>query len=191
MKRRDLLKMTAGLGAGMAIPEFATEAQAKTTSAKLDGVTAFTTACNFCSCGCGMVCHVKDGKLINMEGDPEHVVNQGALCAKGAAMIATHESDQRVKTPMYRAAGSKKWQVITWDDAYNKIALKIKETRDANWIATETGKDADGKDVTYPVNRTDAISFMGGAQNTNEECYLLAKMSRLLGTVWVEHQARL
>src|SRR4029077_21221213 len=122
--------LTAGVGAGMAITEFATEAQAATIPAKLEGVTAITTACNFCSCGCGMVCHVKDGKLINMEGDPEHVVNQGALCAKGAAMIATHESDQRVKTPMYRAPGARKWQPITWDEAYNKIALKIKETRD-------------------------------------------------------------
>ncbi len=135
--------------------------------------------------------HVKDGKLINMEGDSEHVINQGALCSKGAGMIATHESDQRVKTPLYRAPGSKKWEPITWDDAYNRIALKIKATRDANWIETETGKDAEGNDVKFPVNRTDAMAFIGGAQNTNEECYTLAKMSRLLGTVWVEHQARL
>lgn len=175
----------------MAAGDLALTAGAETTHAKLEGTTAFTTACNFCSCGCGMVCHVKDGKLINMEGDPDHVINRGALCAKGAAMIATHESDQRVKTPMYRAPGSKTWEPITWDEAYNKIARKIKETRDKNWIATEPGKDAGGKDVNVPVNRTDALAFMGGAQNTNEECYLLTKMSRLLGTVWVEHQARL
>jgi formate dehydrogenase major subunit len=66
------------------------------------------------------------------------------------------------------------------------VARRFKETRDANWIATE--KDGD-KDV--PVNRTDAIGFIGGAQNTNEECYLITKMGRMLGTVQVEHQARL
>src|SRR5579864_5254517 len=191
LNRRDLLKLTAGLGAGVVAGEGTLEARAENTSSKLEGVTAFTTACNFCSCGCGMVCHVKDGKLINMEGDSEHIINQGALCSKGAAMIATHESDQRVKTPLYRAPGSNKWQPLTWDEAYNKIAHKLKQTRDANWIATESGKDAEGKEVNFPVNRTDAVAFMGGAQNTNEECYLMAKMSRLLGTVWVEHQARL
>jgi formate dehydrogenase major subunit len=67
----------------------------------------------------------------------------------------------------------------------------MKDTRDAYWIAKETVKDPAGNDVEYPVNRTDAIAFLGGAQNTNEECYLITKMSRLLGTVQVEHQARL
>lgn len=191
INRRDMLKLAAGVGAGLVTAEGTLPAQIENTPAKLEGVTAFTTACNFCSCGCGMVCHVRDGKLINMEGDSEHVINQGALCSKGAAMIATHESEQRVKTPLYRAPGSTRWEPISWDEAYNKIAHKLKETRDANWIATEAAKDADGKQVDYPVNRTDAMAFMGGAQNTNEECYLLAKMSRLLGTVWVEHQARL
>ena len=138
-----------------------------------------------------MVCHVKDGKLINMEGDPDHIINEGALCSKGAAMIATHESPERLTVPMYRAPGSTEWRTLSWEEAFDRITTKLKQTRDANWITTEKGKDKDGKEVEYPVNRTDAISFLGGAQNTNEECYLMGKMARLLGTVWVEHQARL
>jgi len=162
------------------------EVRAATRSLKLANVKEYTTACNFCSCGCGMVGRTRDGELVNLEGDPDHVINQGALCSKGAAMMATHTSDRRVKTPRYRAPGSDRWQDISWDDALEKLARKLKGVRDASWIA----KEKDG-DVEYPVNRTDAIALLGGAQNTNEECYLWNKMGRLLGTNYVEHQARL
>jgi formate dehydrogenase major subunit len=194
--RRRWLKLAGagGVGvAGLALGELVTakEVRAATKDLKLTGAKEFTTACNFCSCGCGMVASVKDGKLVNLEGDPDHVINQGALCSKGAAMAATHTSDRRVKAPRFRAAGSDKWQEITWDEALDKLARKLKATRDASWVATEKDKDKDGKDVEYPVSRTDAIAFLGGAQNTNEECYLWNKMGRLLGTSYVEHQARL
>jgi formate dehydrogenase major subunit len=138
-----------------------------------------------------MVCHVRDGKLLNLEGDPDHVINEGALCSKGAAMRATHENPQRIQEPMYRAPGSDKWQKISWDDALDRIAKKIKATRDANWIQTEKITGKDGVEKEWRVNRTDAIGFLGGAQNTNEECYLFSKMARLFGTAYVEHQARL
>jgi formate dehydrogenase major subunit len=186
--RRSLLKWTTRAGAAVALTELVDlkTARAVEKSSRIEGAQEFTTACNFCSCGCGMVARVKDGKLLNLEGDPDHVVNFGALCSKGAAMIATHESPQRVKKPMYRAPGSDRWQEISWDAAFDKLARKLKATRDQNWIATE--KDGD---TEYPVSRTDAIAFLGGAQNTNEECYLWNKMGRLLGTNCVEHQARL
>jgi formate dehydrogenase major subunit len=192
LNRREWLKLAAG--AGFAVAELGADPQelrAATVESKLAGAKQVTTICNFCSCGCGMVCHVKDGKLINLEGDPDHIINQGALCSKGAAMKATHDSDQRLKVPLYRAPGSDHWQEITWEDAYSRLAGKIKQVRDSHWIDNETDKDKDGKEVEYVVNRTDAIGFMGGAQNTNEECYLFTKMGRLLGTVYVEHQARL
>jgi formate dehydrogenase major subunit len=101
-------------------------------------------------------------------------------------MGALPNSDQRVTTPLYRAAGSDKWQEISWKEAIDKVAGKIKQTRDSHWIATEKVDDKE-----YAVNRTDAISFLGGAQNPNEECYLMSKMSRMIGTDYVEHQARL
>jgi formate dehydrogenase major subunit len=192
--RRELLRWSAGVGAGLALGDLGVSADDLESAAarlKLTGAKEFTTACNFCSCGCGMVCHVRDGKLVNLEGDPDHVVNEGSLCSKGAAMRATHESDQRVRTPLYRAPGSDRWEEISWDEAIDRIARKVKLVRDGSWIATEKEKDEDGREVEYPVNRTDAMAFMGGAQNTNEECYLFSKMARLFGTAYVEHQARL
>ena len=133
-----------------------------------------------------MVAAVREGKLVSLEGDFDHVVNGGSLCVKGISMFATHASPQRLRTPRYRAPGSDHWVEISWEEAVERIAQKIRKTRDTTWIATEKSGNAD-----VPVNRTDAFAFMGGAQNTNEECYLFQKAARLLGTVYIEHQARL
>ena len=133
-----------------------------------------------------MIASVREGKLVSLEGDFDHVVNRGSLCAKGLSMFPTHASPLRNKVPRYRAPGSDHWVDITWDDAVDRIARKLRKTRDESWIATEA---VGGVDV--PVNRTDAIAFMGGAQNTTEECYLFQKAMRLLGLGYVEHQARL
>jgi formate dehydrogenase major subunit len=188
------LKLAAGGGAGLALAELGlgpAEAQAAVKKVKLAGVKEFTTACNFCSCGCGIVAHVKDGQLVNLEGDPDHVINEGALCPKGAAMKETHVSAQRVKNPRYRAPGATEWKEISWDEAFDRIANKVKATRDASWIATEKVAGKDGVEAEWKVNRTDALGFLGGAQNTNEECYAYAKMGRLFGSAFIEHQARL
>jgi len=194
LSRRSLLKAAGVTGVGLAVGDTGVslaDVGASGASRKLAGAREFTTACNFCSVGCGMVAHVKDGQLVNLEGDPDHVINEGALCSKGAAMKATHESDRRVKAPMYRAPGSDRWQEISWDEALDKVAKKLKSVREATWIASEKEKDKDGKEVEFPVGRTDALAFLGGAQNTNEECYLFQKMARTCGSVIVEHQARL
>ena len=186
--RRDWLKATFGGGMGLALDGLldVRAVKAATQELKLSNVSEFTTSCNFCSCGCGMIAAVRDGKLITLEGDYDHVVNKGSLCVKGMSMFPTHTSPQRLQVPRYRAPGSDQWVEITWDEAVDRIARKIRATRDSTWIATERVGDAD-----VPVNRTDAFAFMGGAQNTNEECYLFQKAARLLGTVYVEHQARL
>jgi formate dehydrogenase major subunit len=186
--RRDLLKLVAGSGAGLALDgliDLPTVAAA-TQKLKLAKVNEFTTSCNFCSCGCGMIAAVREGKLIAMEGDYDHIVNRGSLCVKGISMFATHASPNRLATPRYRASGSDHWEEISWQDAIDRVAQKIRTTRDATWVASEKLGEVD-----VPVNRTDAIAFMGGAQNTNEECYLFQKAARLLGTAYVEHQARL
>jgi formate dehydrogenase major subunit len=188
LSRRDLLKLSVGGGTGLALGGLLdwSAVRAATREFKLSEVREFTTSCNFCSCGCGMIAAVRDGKLISLEGDFDHVVNGGSLCVKGMSMFPTHASPQRNRVPRYRAAGSDRWVEITWEDAIERIAQKIRRTRDATWIATEQVGGA-----TVPVNRTDAIAFMGGAQNTNEECYLFQKGARLLGIPFVEHQARL
>jgi formate dehydrogenase major subunit len=212
VNRRDLLKLVLGGGvAGFALDGIldAEEVRAATKNLKLSDIHEFTTSCNFCSCGCGMVAAVRDGKLISMEGDYDHIVSRGSLCVKGISMFATHASPKRLTKPLYRAPGSDHWDEMEWKDAAEKVARKIHKIRNETWIATEkllvkdhvANKDAIGKEATaqppeaigqdVPVNRTDAIAFLGGAQNTNEECYLFQKASRLLGIPWVEHQARL
>jgi formate dehydrogenase major subunit len=160
--------------------------RAATQQLKLSQISEFTTSCNFCSCGCGMIAAVRDGKLITMEGDYDHIVSRGSLCVKGISMFATHASPKRLTTPLYRAPGSDHWEELSWKDAAERVARKIKKVRDETWIATEKLGDQD-----VPVNRTDAIAFLGGAQNTNEECYIFQKAARLLGIAYVEHQARL
>ena len=186
--RRDLLRITLCGGAGLPVGKLVdwSAVRAATAQLKLSDVQEFTTSCNFCSCGCGMVAAVRDGKLLTLEGDFDHVVNGGSLCVKGMAMFPTHASPNRNKVPRYRAPGSDKWEELSWKDAAERIARKLYETRNETWIATEKNGDVD-----VPVNRTDAIAFLGGAQNTNEECYLFQKAARLLGTDFVEHQARL
>jgi len=214
LNRRDWLKASIGGGTGLALGGLLDVPAVKAAAQefKLANVSEFTTSCNFCSCGCGMVASVRDGKLLRMEGDYDHIVNRGSLCVKGISMFATHTSPSRLTTPRYRAAGSDHWEDISWDDAINRVAQKIRKTRDETWIATEK-VDApklvvdsaagdriesaprfvaqEGGPAEVPVNRTDAIGFMGGAQNTNEECYLFQKAARLLGLAYVEHQARL
>jgi formate dehydrogenase major subunit len=213
VSRRDLLRLTLRGSAGLALGGLldVPAMRAATKDLKLSEISEFTTSCNFCSCGCGMIAAVnKTGKLIAMEGDYDHIVNRGSLCVKGISMFATHASPKRLQTPKYRAPGSDHWEEISWQDAVNKVAQKIRKTRDETWIATEkvdapdldrTSGDRlesaprfvphEGPLADVPVNRTDAIGFMGGAQNTNEECYLFQKAARLLGMSYVEHQARL
>src|SRR6187455_3066338 len=186
--RRDLFKLTLRGGSGLALGGLldVPAMRAATQDLKLSEVSEFTTSCNFCSCGCGMIAADRDGKLLKMEGDYDHIVNRGSLCVKGISMFATHASPQRLTTPRYRAPGSDHWEDISWDDAINKVAQKIRKTRDETWIATEQ-VDAPALSVDLaagdrlesaprfvpqkpgaqvPVNRTDAIGFMGGAQNT-------------------------
>src|SRR6187551_3788103 len=179
ISRRDLFRLTFGGGAGLALGGMfdVPAARAAAQELKLANVSEFTTSCNFCSCGCGMIAAVKDGKLLKMEGDYDHIVNRGSLCVKGISMHATHASPQRLTTPQYRAPGSDKWQDISWDDAITRVAQKLRKTRDETWIATEQVNTPDlsvdrasgdrlqnapqfiplegSREV--PVNRTDAI----------------------------------
>jgi formate dehydrogenase major subunit len=216
ISRRDLFRLTLAGGSGLALGGLldvrAMRAATADLNLKLSNVSEFTTSCNFCSCGCGMIAAVRDGKLLKMEGDYDHIVNRGALCVKGISMFATHASPQRLTKPLYRAPGAAAWTEISWDDAIARVAKKIRDTRDQTWIATEKVDTPElsvdrasgdrlqsapqfipstGGKRDVPVNRTDAIGFMGGAQNTNEECYLFQKAARLLGMSYVEHQARL
>ena len=135
--RRDVLKLTVGGGAGLAVGGLLdwTAVKVAARELKLSEVAEFSTSCNFCSCGCGMIAQVRNGKLIALEGDYDHVVNGGSLCVKGMSMFATHASPKRNQVPLYRAPGSDQWEEITWQQAVDRIAQKIVKTRNENWIA--------------------------------------------------------
>jgi formate dehydrogenase major subunit len=155
--RRELFKLTFAGGSGLALGGLldVPAMRAATKDLKLSQVSEFTTSCNFCSCGCGMVAAVKDGKLLTMEGDYDHIVNRGALCVKGISMHATHASPQRLTTPRYRAPGSDHWEDISWEDAIAKVAQKVRKTRDETWIATE-------KSATRSAGQSDRRDWFHG-----------------------------
>jgi anaerobic selenocysteine-containing dehydrogenase len=146
------------------------------------GATPTTTVCPFCGVGCGQVVSTKNGAVINIEGDPAHPVSEGTLCSKGAAGIQVVNNPRRLQKVLYRAPGSKAWEEKTWAWAMERIAARVKETRDKSFKTTVDGR---------VVNRTEAIACLGGSALDNEEAYLLAKLMRALGLVYVEHQARL
>jgi formate dehydrogenase major subunit len=144
------------------------------------------TICCYCAVGCGAIVHTStrgDGRAINIEGDPEHVINRGALCSKGASLIQLVENENRITEPMYRAPYSDKWKTVSWDWALTEIAKRVKATRDAAFEA----KNAKGQ----VVNRTTAIASLGSAALDNEECWTLQALMRALGLVYIEHQARI
>jgi formate dehydrogenase major subunit len=127
----------------------------------------------------------QNGKVINLEGDPDHPINQGSLCSKGQALaqINLDVGNKRLRKPLYRAAGASEWQEISWEKAIERIARKIKDTRDQNF----TVQDDEGR----TVNRLEAIASLGGAALDSEECSLITKLMRSLGLVYIEHQARI
>jgi formate dehydrogenase major subunit len=146
------------------------------------GATPTTTVCPFCGVGCGQVVSTRDGKVINIEGDPSHPVSEGTLCSKGAAGIQVVNNPRRLQKVLYRKPGGTAWEEKTWDWALPRIAARVKETRDKTFQTTSDGR---------VVNRTEAIACLGGSALDNEEAYLLVKLMRALGLVYVEHQARL
>jgi formate dehydrogenase major subunit len=149
---------------------------------KTRGATPTTTVCPFCGVGCGQVVSTQHGAVINIEGDPGHPISEGTLCSKGAAAIQVVNNPRRLQKVLYRAPGGTAWQEKTWDWAFERIAARVKETRDKTFKTAAEGR---------VVNRTEAIACLGGSALDNEEAYLLVKLMRALGLVYVEHQARL
>jgi formate dehydrogenase major subunit len=128
--------------------------------------------------------HTSGGKVINTEGDPDHPINEGSLCSKGMSVYQlSHNNINRLTKPLYRAPYGKEWEELSWEDALDKIARRMKETRDNTFEI----KNKDGQ----IVHRTLGMASLGSAALDNEECYLYQKMLRSLGFVYIEHQARI
>lgn len=183
LTRRDFIK-GAGAGAGLAATVGAElgPAEAYTSELKTKGAKEVHSLCYFCAVGCGIVASVANGKVVAIQGDPEHPINRGALCSKAQAYIQVLDNPRRLTKVLYRAPGATEWQEKPLDWAMEQIAQKIKAARDATFKESEDG---------ITVNRTEAIAALGSAVIANEECYLLTKLMRGLGVVWLEHQARI
>ena len=192
LSRRSFFKRGLAFGASAAA---AATASAETAHAeapyKLRNVKEVTNICCYCSGGCGTICSSRDGELINLEGDPDHPVNLGGLCPKGAAMWGLRNvvtADRKAKLhpdrplyPMVRRPGKKEWERLSWDEAVNEIARHIKTTRDATFVEKEDG---------ITVNRCDGISSFGAAQLNNEEGWLVQKFARSMGILSIDNQTR-
>lgn len=194
LTRRDFLKLTGtGLGAAALVNlGFDVPARAAVEPLRITKASETTTICPYCAVGCGILVASEGGKVVNTEGNPDHPINQGTLCSKGTSLIQMAFVDgkvnkERITKPMYRAKGASSWKEISWDEAITKLAEKIKETRDNNWIETD---DVEGVGKVT-ANRTEAIATLGSAALDNEECYLFVKLFRALGIVYMEHQARI
>lgn len=159
---------------------------------KLVNTEEHTNICCYCSGGCGVICSTRDGEIVNIEGDPDHPINEGGLCPKGATMFQLRnvvdpetreivKNPNRTTKPLVRRPGGTEWEPITWDEAVKEIARKVKDTRDATFEAVSNG---------ITVNRCPGIASLGGSQQNCEEEYLITKMMRSLGVVAIDNQAR-
>jgi formate dehydrogenase major subunit len=142
-----------------------------------------TSICSYCAVGCAQLVYAKNGKPIQIEGDPRSPINEGTLCPKGAATLGLLTAPDRLGSVQYRAPYSDHWEDRPLDWAMDRIALLVKRTRDETFVAALP----DG----MPVNHTMAIGSLGGATLDNEENYLIKKLfGGGLGMVWIENQAR-
>ena len=165
------------------------EALAEVREFKLARATETRNTCPYCSVGCGLLMYSLGDKaknahaeIIHIEGDPDHPVNRGTLCPKGAGLLDFIHSPNRLQYPEYRAPGGKEWQRISWDDAFSRIAKLMKADRDANFEAA----NKDGA----TVNRWLTTGMLAASASSNETGYLTHKIARSLGLLAFDNQAR-
>jgi len=186
LSRRDFLKMAGAGVCGILIFQTLGSKKGLAASPKAfplkKRISETTTICCYCGVGCGaIVASYEDGKII-IEGDPDHPINEGSLCSKGLAMAQVRQVDgklnpYRLTKPLYRAPNGTTWEEKSWNWVVETIAARVKATRDANW--------------NKKGGRTEAVASLGGGELDNEECYLLSKMNRARGVVYLEHCARI
>ena len=196
--RRQFLQFSAVSAAGLSTSSLsslailgfsATDVLAEVREYKLARTTETRNTCPYCSVGCGILMYSLGDKaknapadIIHIEGDPDHPVNRGTLCPKGAGLLDFVHSPNRLKYPEYRAPGSDKFVRISWDDAFDRIAHLMKNDRDQNFIP----KNADGA----TVNRWLSTGFLAASASSSESGYFTHKVVRSLGMLAFDNQAR-
>ncbi len=192
MSRRQFLKVSGATlaGSSLAMLGFAPDAAlAEVRQFKLARATETRNTCPYCSVACGLLMYsygdgAKNAKksVFHIEGDPDHPVNRGTLCPKGASLIDFIHSPNRLTHPEYRTPGSDKWERISWDDALDRIAKLMKDDRDANFVE----KTDDG----LTVNRWLTTGMLAASASSNEVGYLTHKVIRSTGMLGFDNQAR-
>src|SRR5215210_4006741 len=139
--------------------------------------------CPYCAVGCGQKVYAQDGKVTQIEGDPDSPISRGRLCPKGAASEAYVNSPLRETKVKYRRPGGTGWEHLELDTAMDMIADRVIQTRRETWEdATEEGR---------PLNRTRGFGLLGGATLDSEENYLIKKFFTAMGAIQIENQARI
>jgi formate dehydrogenase major subunit len=189
LSRREFFKVGTGSAAALLLGFDARPVLAQAKELKIARTTETRSTCPYCSVSCGVIIHTLGDKaknvtpqVVHVEGDPDHPINRGTLCPKGASLYGEILNKRRLTKPQVRRPGSTKWEDISWQSAIDEITHHIKRTRDETFIE----KDANGK----TVNRCEGIGFNGGCTDTNEFNYLVVKTMRSLGVCYLENQAR-
>jgi len=190
ISRRAFIQGTLIGGAGLSVFGFdVTPVLAQARTLKISRTTETRSTCPYCSVSCGVIIHTLGDKaknavpqVVHVEGDPDHPINRGTLCPKGASLEQDIVNPRRLLEPQVRRPGSDRWDDIPWDQALDEISRWVKKTRDATFLE----KDARGR----TVNRCEGIAFTGGCTDTNEFNYLVVKTMRSLGVCYLENQAR-
>jgi formate dehydrogenase major subunit len=190
VSRRTFIKT--GLVGGVGVSAFGfnlTPIYAQTEGLKIAQTSETRSTCPYCSVSCGVIIHTIGDKaknvtpqVVHVEGDPDHPINRGTLCPKGASLEQDIVNDRRLLKPQVRRPGSDKWEDIPWDTAIDEIAHLVKKTRDDTFI------EKDSKGAT--VNRCEGIGWTGGCTDTNELNFLAVKAMRSMGVCYFETQAR-
>ncbi len=139
--------------------------------------------CPYCAVGCGQNVFVKDGEIVQIEGDPDSPISRGRLCPKGAASRNYIQSPLREYKVKYRRPYSTQWEELELERALDMIADRLIKTREETWEDT----DEEGRHL----RRTLGFAHLGGATLDNEENYLMKKFYTAMGAIQVENQARI
>ena len=157
--------------------------RSRTVQPRTAGIEPVKSICPFCAVGCGQRVYVEDGRVTQIEGDPDSPISRGRLCPKGAASRTMIQSPSREYAVKYRPPHGSEWQELGLDEAMDMIADRVLASRAAGWQQ----EDEEGG----TLNRTMGIAHLGGATLDNEENYLLKKLYTALGVLQVENQARI
>ena len=190
ISRRTFIKTTVvGVATASAFGFELAPVYAQTQGLKIDRTTETRSTCPYCSVSCGVIIHTIGDRaknvtpqVVHVEGDPDHPINRGTLCPKGASLEQDIVNERRLTKPQVRRPGSDHWEDISWDDAIRDIGRWVKKTRDETFVE----KDEAG----FTVNRCEGIAWTGGCTDTNELNYLAVKAMRGMGVCYFETQAR-